>query len=215
VSAILALVKADAVELITDAASVWVKNGRVESFLTKQFFEVPRVVIGIHGLLYPGRLFAGLAGQRCATFDELVEQAAEIWQEARIESEFGYSICFAGWSEKRQALELWSAAHCTTGFAEYGIWCNAQTPEACELLDAMIEPFAGNPETFSASHDGIFIMERLRACRRQFADGQWQPCVGGAILHTVVRREGVVASDIIHRWPDRVGHVIQSEVAAV
>jgi hypothetical protein len=55
VSAILAVVKADAIELLTDSASVWVKSGKVESFLTKQFFTVPRVAIGIHGLLYPGR----------------------------------------------------------------------------------------------------------------------------------------------------------------
>jgi hypothetical protein len=143
------------------------------------------------------------------THDELVEQAADIWQEARIESEHGYSLCFAGFSEKRQALELWSAAHCTTEFAEYGIWCNAQTPKACEVLDALIEPFADSPERFNAERDGIAIMERLRACRRQFANGESLPCVGGWLLHTIVRREGIHSSRVIHEWPDRIGAVIQ------
>jgi hypothetical protein len=200
VSALVAVRKSQSVEILADKTSVFT-DGVIAAIESKIIVLRTRqnliCVLGVLGWTTPGLMFADYVSERFTTFDGLIGHAQHAWREHRkrdVPSSDRYSVLIAGWSDKRQRAEAYSANNDDDdGVFDFGsVMAEAATDAAiCETQGLGIPHF--------------------QALRRYTADLGCGPVrtVGGELEHWIITRTGIV-SRIIHRWPDRVGRHIEA-----
>lgn len=217
-SASLGVCASSAISLLTDAATVRTDDGRIHAINCKQAAIAPRGFIAWLGWTPPALSFVTAARRDFVDFDGIVDAAPYLWRDIRNELRpplpwIVYSILLAGWSERRQQLELYelNSAEPPNG-AEIIVSAGGSPNEADEATVAFCSRFAEHPDTFDVRRDGIGFMQQARRHVRQFEIGPPRHVTGGFVQATRLTRDAVTSA-IIHRWPDRVGEHIQLEAA--
>jgi len=216
-SALIAVARSHAIDVLTDAATTWASNGAVERLAGKQsLIAVPGCVIGATGWAPPCVRFLQLASHRCPNFDALVPTCADLWREVRQEIReedllVDYGVVLAGWSARRARLELYSIDSADNQISDdLSVFASGPSDESGTATRAFVARFADTPDTFDAQRDGVALMRDLRRYRRQFEQAA-RPCVGGYVQRTEVTALGAETA-IIHRWPeDRIGQPIPED----
>lgn len=210
-TAILAVRKADRVELFSDTAAIDV-GGVVIGFAAKQFLRPPNTVIAFTGTVQTALEFVRRANlQGFDAFDGLIDCAETLWRESlqfANDPRAGLqAIVMAGRSDRRGQLELYSIDSIENRLEDGGdIFASGPCEDSGPILTAFSDKYKSDPEQIRPQA-AITLFEDLRRSPRQFLHGT-APAVGGSIDHTIISHDGA-STAVLHRWPDVVGERIK------
>lgn len=217
----------DGIEVWTDGAA-YADDGEILALVPKVLvLDDINAAIAVQGDLRILTAMEVLVPGAFGSFDELAagltEFAEGIWEEVAGKGFLPTIIRAAGWSAKRQRLEVWSVA--------VGETVHHASGPATMLPHGQILVTPGSPELFQRlqsegllSDDGLCAdteAERLAVMRAQretafpyeVAGGRPIRMVGGRAQRTIVRK-GSVSTSIVERWPDEIGPRGRAALAA-
>lgn len=148
---------------------------------------------------------------------QLLQQVFELHRHRKSE----WELVLAGWSDARQAFEVWDVHGGPVSIytdippltlrqmtAPFGAWPQPEQHLAEALQADLAAGERPHPHQVAA-----LVMQAIRASK--FPDPRnptvKQHHIGGFIQRTVMDRAGC-STDIIHRWPDKIGEPIQPHV---
>jgi hypothetical protein len=74
-------------------------------------------------------------------------------------------------------------------------------------MEAFMQRFGSDPGAFEPRRDGIVFMQTVRRLYQQQYGQAWRSVVGGLVQLTTVARDSIT-TQVVHHWPDKVGHPI-------
>lgn len=213
----------DRIWFMTDAAA-YSSNGVIDNIASKVIrLGHIRSAIAMRGGYENGcvlRYMMEENGQSLGSFDALLQQMPAIIKAAtQVYHRTTFELLFGGYSDARERMETYvcysrggGQAADTNGVRTL---VPAATPVALHDMSGAPAPTAdllmkvglGTPipnNLFDPREHGLALME---AQRMHKTEGGWH-CVGGYAELTTVTREGVT-SEILRRWPDKVGEPIR------
>jgi hypothetical protein len=216
-SALIAVCMHDAVHLLTDGAALARSDGTLVEFRRKQALCCNNgVAVAAIGFSPRAWHFAQLADEQLNDFDAVIDAAVELWAEtwralpADAQDIPGVMV-LAGWSAKAGKLSMYVIRE-NSELVEAGAYAAGPVDTCGEALRRITKRFGPDPSSFTI-RDGVEVMEALRREHPRPYPTGLRPAVGGFITHTMMTATDV-RTEVIHRWPDRIGHPIDIDASA-
>lgn len=205
----------DGIMVWTDGAC-YDADGRAVSFHDKArpLPHLRAVLVGRGpGLFFP--IISHLVASKFGTFDEAVEGLTALVRQAMVELADMMKLCqhgtdfhvfLAGWSESRDAPEVYRVEAADPDMlhreGQISVW--SLDEEGSKQILAELP----TPQHFSTMEAGLRVMEVQRMRMREHLATGASPLevgmVGGFAQLTVINRQ-LIQTQIIRRWPDRIG----------
>jgi hypothetical protein len=189
-------------------------NGTVGGFPAKAMhFPHQNALAVFNGTTLLGWL-ANLAIARFASFDEMRTGLASALRDAFAkigdDESLAGTVAICGWSNEPRAFLITTssrlplAAWRTHDIVPGARFISPSSPEIDSEFGCDVELTDAN---------AIALAERCRALKAPGLDGTLRHIVGGSIVRTEIT-EHEITTRVLHRWPDKIGDMLDAKVAA-